>query len=50
VGKGSGMGLAVVHGIVHEHGGHVVVEAPQEGGAAIRVLLPPGVEDRRARG
>ena len=48
VGKGSGMGLAVVHGIVHEHGGHVVVEAPQERGTTFRILLPPGAEDRRA--
>jgi acetyl-CoA synthetase len=48
VGKGSGMGLAVVHEIVHEHGGHVVVEALQEGGTAIRILFPPGAADRSA--
>ena len=48
VGKGSGMGLAVVHGIVHDHGGPVVVEAPQERGTTFRILFPPGVEDRRA--
>jgi signal transduction histidine kinase len=47
-GKGSGIGLAVVHRIVHEHGGHVVVEAPQERGTAFRILLPPGAEDQRA--
>jgi acetyl-CoA synthetase len=47
VGKGSGMGLAVVHGIVHEHGGHIVLEAPQEGGTTFRILLPPAPEDVR---
>ncbi|HET9700657.1 MAG TPA: PAS domain S-box protein [Burkholderiales bacterium] len=40
VGKGSGMGLSTVHGIVHEHGGHVVVESPPRGGACFRVLFP----------
>ena len=47
LGKGSGMGLAVVHGIVHEHGGHIVLEAPQDGGATFRILLPPAAEDVR---
>ena len=41
VGKGSGMGLATVHGIVHEHGGHVVVETAPGQGARFRILLPP---------
>jgi len=40
VGRGSGMGLAMVHGIVHEHGGHVVVETAPGKGATFRVLLP----------
>jgi PAS domain S-box-containing protein len=40
VGKGSGMGLATVHGIVHEHGGHVVVETALGRGTVFRVLLP----------
>jgi len=40
VGRGSGMGLATVHGIVHEHGGHVVVETAPGKGATFRVLLP----------
>jgi PAS domain S-box-containing protein len=41
VGKGSGMGLAMVHGIVHEHGGHVIVEHGPAGGTAFRVLFRP---------
>jgi PAS domain S-box-containing protein len=40
VGRGSGMGLAMVHGIVHEHGGHVVVETAPGRGSLFRVLLP----------
>ena len=40
VGKGSGMGLSMVHGIVHEHGGHVVVDTAPGRGAVFRVLLP----------
>ena len=39
VGKGSGMGLATVHGIVHEYGGHVCVETRPGAGATFRVLL-----------
>ena len=40
VGQGSGMGLSTVHGIVHEHGGHVVVDNVPGAGARFRVLLP----------
>jgi CheY-like chemotaxis protein len=40
VGKGSGMGLSSVHGIVHELGGHVVVETEIGRGTCFRVLLP----------
>jgi PAS domain S-box-containing protein len=46
VGRGSGMGLAMVHGIVHEHGGHVVLDT-DAGGSTFRVLLPlaePGAD------
>jgi PAS domain S-box-containing protein len=41
VGRGSGMGLAMVHGIVHEHGGHVRVDTRPGEGATFAVLLPP---------
>ena len=40
VGQGSGMGLAIVHGIVHEHGGHILVESTPGGGTSMRVLFP----------
>jgi CheY-like chemotaxis protein len=39
-GKGSGMGLSMVHGIVHEHHGHVIVESDPGHGCTFRVLLP----------
>jgi signal transduction histidine kinase/CheY-like chemotaxis protein len=40
VGRGSGMGLAMVHGIVHEHDGHVVVDSTPGVGSHFHVLLP----------
>jgi len=40
VSKGSGMGLATVHGIVHEYGGHIVVESVVGRGTRFRILLP----------
>jgi PAS domain S-box-containing protein len=40
VGRGSGMGLATVHGIVHEHQGHVIVETAPGAGSRFRILLP----------
>jgi len=40
VGKGSGMGLAMVHGIVHDHGGHILVESALGKGTSIRVMFP----------
>ncbi|MHB1183717.1 MAG: cache domain-containing protein [Desulfobulbia bacterium] len=40
VGKGSGMGLAVVHGIVKSYGGMVQVESDLGTGTVFRVYLP----------
>jgi len=38
--RNSGMGLAVAHGIVHQHGGHLRVMETPGGGASFEVLLP----------
>lgn len=40
VGKGSGMGLAMVHGIVHSGGGHLIVESEIGKGTTIRLIFP----------
>jgi signal transduction histidine kinase/CheY-like chemotaxis protein len=39
-GKGTGMGLSVVHGIVKNCGGDIQVESEPGGGAVFRVFLP----------
>ncbi len=45
VGQGSGLGLSVVHGIVHEYTGHITVSPRAQGGARFSVHLP--VHDAR---
>ena len=39
-GKGTGMGLAIVHSLVHEYGGHLIVDTVVGKGTRIGVLLP----------
>lgn len=40
VGKGTGLGLAMVQGIIRQHNGYVTVENVPESGARFRVYLP----------
>ena len=44
-GQGSGMGLAMVHGIVHDHGGHIGLDTQVGHGTTFSVLLPPCTDD-----
>ncbi|MBK6657537.1 MAG: PAS domain-containing protein [Proteobacteria bacterium] len=39
-GRGTGMGLAMVHGIVHRHQGHILVETAPDAGCKFEILLP----------
>ncbi len=39
-GKGSGMGLAMVHGIVHRQGGHILLDSKPNAGTRFRLLMP----------
>ena len=45
MGRGTGMGLAMVHGIVHDHGGHIQVSTALGQGSSFRVLLPVPAEE-----
>jgi len=45
-GQGTGLGLAVVHGIVTDHGGVVRAESRPAQGATFHVLLPMGATER----
>lgn len=49
VGKGTGLGLAVVHGIVTSHGGSIRVESREGGGTRFEVSLPLQTPQKVAR-
>ncbi len=45
VGKGTGMGLSVIQGIMHSQGGHILVATQPGRGTDFRLLFPPVVEE-----
>jgi len=45
VGKGTGMGLSVVHGLVHAQGGHILVETSLDIGSTFSIFLPLSESD-----
>lgn len=45
IGKGTGMGLSVVHGILHRHQSHIIVETELNVGTKFHLLIPAVSEE-----
>jgi signal transduction histidine kinase/CheY-like chemotaxis protein len=45
-GRGSGLGLSVVHGIIHDHGGHIGIDTGDEG-TVVRLYVPAARAEAR---
>ena len=50
IGSGTGLGLAVVHGIIKSHGGFVTVESEPGTGSCFHVYLPEVMESQVRNG
>ncbi|MCB1871546.1 MAG: response regulator [Gammaproteobacteria bacterium] len=49
VGKGSGLGLAVIYGIMHSREGHIQVETKVGKGTRFQLLFPPYIDEETAQ-